>query len=306
MARKSNSRSNQTREEMIEHAASVFAKGEFHRTKTCDLAVPGKFSEGRYYTHFGTKDGLLKAIFHEYWRKMYVRTEERCVIKLDPVTRVRVMIQVAIEIFRDHEHLFRVTSVNSYPPEQMPEPPGADYHAKYRNLALRLIAHAVKDLHNENPDVDARLIYLSLLGALEYCLNEIYRNRHFGRKRTRNQIAIGMIERHLQFLLNGFLGAQSKRRPNMATPTAPVIREAKEPPFSNKPWERPPGAEKFGGPRGRRPNGRRGVFCRGTFKGDRGEGVGKSFQIKRTYDLGVHDSGEQEGDGLNFGQHDEG
>lgn len=206
MPRQSSADTERLRAEMLDHAARVFAKGDFHRTKTRDLAVRGKFSEGRFFTQFGNKDGVLRAMFHAFWQEMYERSLKETESISNPVQRVYCLVQVAVNVFREHEHLFRVTAVNCYPPGNSPAAAGADYHAKYRDIAFRCIIKAIKSRKPTSSALDARLVYLSLLGAIQYSLNELYRERHLDDQHNKAQFSVEDIERHLRFHLTGFFG----------------------------------------------------------------------------------------------------
>lgn len=223
MPRQSSPDAESLRAEMLDHAARVFAKGDFHRTKTRDLAVPGKFSEGRFFIQFGNKDGVLRAMFHAFWKEMYERSHKETESISDPVKRVYCLVQVAVNVFREHEHLFRVTAVNCYPPGSSSVAPGADYHAKYRDVAFRCIIKAIRSRKSESSALDVRLVYLSLLGAIQYSLNELYRERHLDEQRNKVPFSVEDIERHLRFHLAGFFGTdlgfndQSVKRPGALT-----------------------------------------------------------------------------------------
>lgn len=161
------------RRAMLVHAASIFAKKDFHRTNTAELAVRGLFSEGRYYAHFGSKDGILRAIHHEFWREMYLRAKSGASKEDDPVKHVRAILDASIDAYQELDHHLRVTTVTCYPVgrEHSPE---AEYHVKYRRLVLHALLAATKNAGWKRPRVRAQMFFHHLLGAMQHLLHEHY------------------------------------------------------------------------------------------------------------------------------------
>lgn len=180
------------RREMLGRAARLFAEKPFHRAHTSDLAAEGGFSEGSLFTYFGSKEGVLRALFQQFWREMYEQRANALKGVSDPAEQIRTTIRIAVSVFRANEHLFRATTTNCYPQEEEGEASLADYHAKYRKAVLRSFLRAAQagilQHQHARPAVAAELAYHSLLGAVQQLLNQFYCQKHLEKRRPAFQI----------------------------------------------------------------------------------------------------------------------
>lgn len=176
MARPSARRDDQVRAKMLGEAARILARNTrgFHGTPTSRL---GK-DESRYFTYFESKEGLLREMFHEYWRRMLTRAraiEER---NHSAVERLASLLDTTVEFYEEQEDLFRVTTLNCYPGEISDLTPGCTDAVEFRRIAVRAIEEARSAGRIRAPAIANQVIFLTLVGATQQLLNEHYRTKH--------------------------------------------------------------------------------------------------------------------------------
>ncbi len=202
----SDKKSEQQRIDMLDHAAARFAASEFHRTRTRELTTAdGRFSEGAYFSKFKTKDGLLREIFHHFWYTTYQRIIEQTKEVADPVERFRCLIRASIQVYCEHEHIFRVTVANCYPSKKGDDSCSAEYRKKFGKFVLSEIARARQEGCLRDPEIPTEFILHSLIGTMERLLNECYQERFKRTRKTpRHCINIENMEVHMNYWLRGF------------------------------------------------------------------------------------------------------
>lgn len=170
------------REEMLRVAAEIFAKREFHRTPTSEIADASKYSEGTFFNHFGSKDGILLAIFHELWGALLRRSQEISSTDVSVRQKVHAIINEVITVYLELPHHWRVTVATCYPsPDSITSKEKAirfsdeaDHFTLFRRLVLRLIYTLVRDRGIPKPKVRAEMKFHRLFGTLKQILNQHY------------------------------------------------------------------------------------------------------------------------------------
>ena len=208
MARPNVRRDERVRAAMLAHAAEIFGRNTrgFHGTPTSRL---GK-DEARYFTYFENKEGLLREMFHEYWRCMLSKAREIEAQRSDPVERLSSLLDLTIDVYREKEDLFRVTTLNCYPGEIPGLAPGCTDALRFRSIALGAIAEARRAGRLRNPATTDELVFLTLVGATQQLLNEHYRQAHLEPKdeadRRDRTPALDLIHilRQLRLLVGAF------------------------------------------------------------------------------------------------------
>ena len=118
------------------------------------------------------------------------------------------MLIIAVDVFRDHEHMFRVTTVNCYPEDRSQALRGCDFALEFRKMALKAIVQAAKE-HRLRTEIPNDVVYLSLVGSVQQVLNEHYRQTHLatGNKSItprRKLLQLAEIRRYVDVWVNGF------------------------------------------------------------------------------------------------------
>jgi AcrR family transcriptional regulator len=193
---------------MLAHAAGLFAAKGYANTLTSELGRASEFSEGRYFIYFGSKDGVLRSIFDDYWAQIHERVHTLEKTEPDPVQRIRRITRAAIEVYRDNEDVFRVVASHRYPSASGGLSPECAYMREFHSVALRAIEQATRQRTTRIARKTAEMIYHSLRGALEHLLNRYYEAKHEGRY----SFTIADVQQHMDVLVNALLAGAGESR----------------------------------------------------------------------------------------------
>ncbi|MCB9852792.1 MAG: TetR/AcrR family transcriptional regulator [Phycisphaerales bacterium] len=188
--------------ELLLYAASIFAMKGYHDTRTKDLGG-GEYSEGLFFKKFGSKGGILKAMFDLMWGEMYERSRANTVGLDDPISELQEYLRVYVRVFRDYEDVCRVVSRNTYP-SSAAQNPSIQYHEEFQGMVRMSLVEARRRGLLVEPPIPLHIIYHALRGGLENILDQFYREQKM-KRRSRPSYSIDDVERHIPILLNAFL-----------------------------------------------------------------------------------------------------
>jgi AcrR family transcriptional regulator len=110
------------REDIVTAATECFAVLGFDRTRTKDIAERSGMSEAAIYRHFRSLTDLAKEV-HSANLADYVHRIQACTEDGTPEQKLRMIVRVTIERYRENKHSFMATLVQI--PSFMPQLPAA-------------------------------------------------------------------------------------------------------------------------------------------------------------------------------------
>lgn len=188
--------------EMIERAAAVIAESGFEAARTKEFATPNA-SEGKFFKHFGTKKGVLRAICDFMWISLHARATEIEKNEPDPVTRIRKYLELYVSFYAEHEHICRVVATNTYPRDKLPDE-GNHYHNTFQTLVLRSLVAVRRAGKLCDPDIPVAFVYHALRGSVSILLNQCYIEKHIDNN-VKPSFTIDDVAKHVGDVLRGFL-----------------------------------------------------------------------------------------------------
>jgi AcrR family transcriptional regulator len=85
-----------SRDRLISAALSLLARQGFAHTSTAQVARQAGTSESQLIKHFGSKEGLLDALFDEAWRDLNDRVDQLSSAYPDPVGRLKAIVVLIV------------------------------------------------------------------------------------------------------------------------------------------------------------------------------------------------------------------
>lgn len=95
-------------ERMLRAAAELFARQGFAHTSTAQVARQAGTSESQLIKHFGSKEGLLDAIFESAWRQLNVEVATLLAAAESPAAGIRTLMRFLLKRLDDQPALKRL------------------------------------------------------------------------------------------------------------------------------------------------------------------------------------------------------
>ncbi len=89
---------------LIAVAKRLFSTSGYENTTTVAIARAARTSESQLIKHFGSKEGLLEAVFEQGWQKMQKQLESLQTIPL-PLKQMKALAQVVVQTFNEDPEL---------------------------------------------------------------------------------------------------------------------------------------------------------------------------------------------------------
>jgi TetR/AcrR family transcriptional regulator len=86
-----------TRERILTHATTEFARKGFDGARVDSIALRGKLSKNMLYYYFGSKEGLFVAVLERMYEKLRARQEDLAVRESDPASALEQLIHHTFE-----------------------------------------------------------------------------------------------------------------------------------------------------------------------------------------------------------------
>ena len=152
---------------ILRAAITVFARSGYHTSRVSDVATEAGVAYGLVYHYFGSKEDLLRAIFHRTWTRMLEAVEE--VERDDAPAREQIaaVAQIVLGAWQADPDLVRVLVREVARSPQLGREVDEIAHAF---AALERIVGRGQEQGELRTDVDARIAARILYGALEEIL----------------------------------------------------------------------------------------------------------------------------------------
>lgn len=163
---KRNEQKELTRKKIIESAFIIFEQYGFENAKTADIAKQAGISHGSIFSHFNSKDDLVKTVIREFSDELSLTFHKQ----LSKNQTIQDYLVTLVIIFERHERWFRNILLEKSHYEIV--------NMEYAELQYKISLHFYQMLKKEykNLDLDGySFIYNLLMGLLlQYIINKEY------------------------------------------------------------------------------------------------------------------------------------
>lgn len=154
----------ETRERILEAAASVFASKGYHDTKVDDIVVESQTSKGSFYFYFPSKQDIFMALVDTFADLLEKQLRNRLANETSGVARVDLALRVCLETFGQYRSLAKIALVQA-------TGLGLAFEEKRRAVNDRFIGIIQKNLEEaiadgSIPPLDTEVAACAWIGAL--------------------------------------------------------------------------------------------------------------------------------------------
>jgi AcrR family transcriptional regulator len=203
-----------TRDRLLDSGKMLFSRFGFENTSTATLAQEAGTSESQLVRYFGSKAGLLDAIFDEAWRPLNARVHDLLADAASGRAAVAGVLTAVLSAFDQDDQLatiflFEGRRIRGGDARHSAGTPAAAAPAarvklssgflEFSDVIVRLIKRGQKDGSFE-PGLDATAIAAALIGGAEAMVRERILARQQGVSRT---FSDRQVQRIFEAMLNG-------------------------------------------------------------------------------------------------------
>lgn len=154
----------ETRERILEAAASVFASKGYHDTKVDDIVAESQTSKGSFYFYFPSKQDIFMALVDTFADLLEKQLRNRLANETSGVARVDLALRVCLETFGQYRSLAKIALVQA-------TGLGLAFEEKRRAVNDRFIGIIQKNLEEaiadgSIPPLDTEVAACAWIGAL--------------------------------------------------------------------------------------------------------------------------------------------
>ena len=147
-------------------SAQTFAAHGFEGTSMRDISKATEVSLSGLYYYFDSKQRLLYLIQKDTFTFIVERLQKRLACSVDPVERLRILVQNHIDYFLSHPNEMKVLSHEEEALEDPFRQEIGTIKRKYFALARKIFEEVVRG--RLNPQLDDRVAVLSLFGMMNW------------------------------------------------------------------------------------------------------------------------------------------
>lgn len=189
-----------SRDRLLASAKELFARHGFESTSTAAVAREAGTSESQLVRYFGTKVGMLEAIFEEAWKPLNARVHD---MLADAGTGRDAVVGVLTAVLAAFDADDQLATIFLFEGRRIR---GGDANVKlssgfieFADIIHRLIKRGQKDGSFE-PSFDSAALAAALMGAAEAMVRE----RVLAKRRGEKPFAEKHVQRIFAAMLNGF------------------------------------------------------------------------------------------------------
>jgi AcrR family transcriptional regulator len=108
MRRRLTQRGKERRQQLMDHAAELFADRGYHPTSVADIVESLGVGKGVFYWYFSSKEELLAEILKASHQDLRRRQQQAIADEANPVDRIRLGIRASIGWFLEHRKYFTI------------------------------------------------------------------------------------------------------------------------------------------------------------------------------------------------------
>ena len=189
-----------SRTRLLHAARALFAKNGFEQTPTSAIAREAGTSESQLVRYFGTKAGVLDAIFEEAWKPMNARIHD---MLADAGSGRAAVVGVLSAVLGAFDRDDQLATLFLFEGRRIRGESGVRLSSGFRefsDVTLRLIKRGQKD-GSFSPAFDAAALCAALIGAIEAMVRERLLAKRIGAARP---FADRQLHRIFEAMLDGF------------------------------------------------------------------------------------------------------
>jgi TetR/AcrR family fatty acid metabolism transcriptional regulator len=163
-------KSDATRQSILDSATKVFAQTGFYKSKAIEIAQKANVAVGTIYNYFKNKDDILISIFNERLGDLNQSVQKAMESTDQPEEKLSIILESIISALEEDRELAEVITIEL---RQSSKFFTSTAIASVIDL-LDLITEVIREGQQKkvfNPDIDARLISLAILGTIENLLH---------------------------------------------------------------------------------------------------------------------------------------
>jgi len=164
-------------ERLIAAAKHFFATSGYENTTTSGIAREARTSESQLVKHFGTKEGLLEAIFEQGWARLRMQMATLQTIN-SPLRQIKALMQMVVQLFTEDPELRDLMLLEGRRIRR--EGKMIMLTRSYTELVAFVDALIQKAQAGKPAEYPAQLIRSSLMGTFEGLLRDFVLHERFG------------------------------------------------------------------------------------------------------------------------------
>lgn len=160
-----------SRTRLLAAARSLFARNGFEQSSTSSIARAAGTSESQLVRYFGSKVGLLEAIFEEAWKPMNARIHDMLADAKTGRDAVAGVLAAVLTAFDRDDQLATIFLFEGRRIRNDAEVRMSSGFREFSDITLRLVRRGQKD-GSFAPSFDATALSAALIGAVESMVRE--------------------------------------------------------------------------------------------------------------------------------------
>lgn len=189
-----------SRARLLHAAKSLFSRLGYEQTSTSAVAREASTSESQLVRYFGSKAGMLEAIFEEAWKPMNARIHDMLADAGSGRAAVVGVLSAVLTAFDKDDQLATLFLFEGRRIRGDSEVHMSSGFMEFNDVVLRLIRRGQKD-GSFSPAFDAAALSAALIGAVEAMVRERILARRAGNSRP---FADKQVSRIFEAMLDGF------------------------------------------------------------------------------------------------------
>ncbi|MGH9032454.1 MAG: TetR/AcrR family transcriptional regulator [Acidimicrobiia bacterium] len=163
MRRRLTQRGKERRQQLMDHAAVLFAERGYHPTSVADIVESLGVGKGVFYWYFSSKEELLAEILKASHQDLRRRQQQAIADEPNPVVRIEVGIRASMQWFFEHRKYFTIFQFAASDERFAP------VLRRNQEVAIADAVHHIKDGIVEGlvSDQDPEVLAQAVLGVVE-------------------------------------------------------------------------------------------------------------------------------------------
>jgi len=153
-----------TRQRILDAALSVFARKGYHDARMADIVAEASSSKGAVYFHFPGKEQLFLALVDEFAARLESRLTEAIIAEQGGVRRVEAALNAGLAVFEEYRKLAKIFLVQAVGLGQTFETKRLQILDRFAQLIQRHLDEAILD--GDIPPLDSEIAAYAWVGAI--------------------------------------------------------------------------------------------------------------------------------------------
>lgn len=154
----------QTREKILDAAASTFSQKGYHETAVDDIVRTSGTSKGSFYFYFPTKEDIFFALVNKLLGRLTSSIEKKAALEKDGVSKMLAAIDAFFDVCYRHQTLAKIVLVGTVGLGRVHDDRLMELHSKFATVMKSYIDQAIEE--GFVPAMDSDLAAYIWLGAM--------------------------------------------------------------------------------------------------------------------------------------------